>query len=188
MIVTERLRLLPLPLEDHRRLARGGQPASVAAPPDFPGGSDPVPAWLHERHAALVLRDPRAAEWVLRAIVTTDGRMAGHIGFHDVPRPVGVALADPSFTGTRPSTTGDVAEFGYTVFAPHRGRGYATEAARALADWALGTGLVEGVLATTAETNLASQRVLLRAGLEVIGRCRDLDGTPELVWWRARPD
>ncbi|MFN8121724.1 MAG: GNAT family N-acetyltransferase [Thermoleophilia bacterium] len=185
MIRTPRLRLVPLPAADHLRLARGLRPRSVAAPDDFPGGPDPVPAWLHERHGIRVSRDPSAARWLLRAILLADGTMAGHIGFHDVPHPRVAAFADAGFEGELPDLDGPAAEFGYTVFTPHRRRGYATEAASALVAWALAEERLAGVVATTSLGNEASQRVLAHAGLEVIGRCRSDDGERELVWWRG---
>ena len=184
MIRTSRLRLVPLPAADHLRMARGRAPRSVQAPPEFLEGPDPVPAWLHERHGIRTARDPAAARWLLRAMLLPDGTMAGHIGFHDVPSPTGVALADPTFEGELPVADGPVAELGYTVFTAHRRRGYATEAAEAMVAWALHREGIGGVLATTALGNAASQRVLTHAGLRVIGRCRDDDGTQELVWWR----
>lgn len=184
MIRTARLRLVPLPADDHLRLSRGLAPRSVTAPPDFPGGPDPVPAWLHERHGIRVSRDPAAARWLLRAMLLDDATMVGHIGFHDVPHPRGAAFADATFEGEVPEAAGPVAEFGYTVFAPHRRLGYATEAASALVGWALTRERLGGVIATTATGNTASQRVLAHAGLTVIGRCRDDHGSRELVWWR----
>jgi RimJ/RimL family protein N-acetyltransferase len=48
------------------------------------------------------------------------------------------------------------------------GRGYATEAVRALIHHAFATGRVSQVLADTARDNLASHRVLEKAGLHRI--------------------
>lgn len=83
--------------------------------------------WPDERDRRLLRRrrdemrqDPGSQEWLLRAMiqVAEDRPMIGHIGFHGPPETVGRA------------------ELGYTVRAKHRRRGYASEAARALMDWA----------------------------------------------------
>jgi RimJ/RimL family protein N-acetyltransferase len=74
-------------------------------------------------------RNPDSQRWLVRALVLReDGTMVGHAGFHGPPGTTG--LDDPG-----------KAEIGYTVFEPYRGRGYATEAAVALMDWAAGEGI-----------------------------------------------
>ncbi|BBA95389.1 hypothetical protein RVR_226 [Actinacidiphila reveromycinica] len=55
-------------------------------------------------------------------------------------------------------------EIGYDLAASARGRGWATDAARALCQWALGQPDVAVVLATTEPGNRASQAVLERIG------------------------
>jgi [ribosomal protein S5]-alanine N-acetyltransferase len=73
--------------------------------------------------------DPDSQRWLVRALVLRDsGTMVGHAGFHGPPGTTG--LDDP----------GKV-EIGYSVFEPFRGRGYATEAAVALMEWAEGEGI-----------------------------------------------
>lgn len=60
-------------------------------------------------------------------------------------------------------------EIGYGLFDPRRGNGYATEAAKAMIDWAFSQ---EGVYFVTAETepdNAASQRVLQKLGFSPAG-------------------
>jgi RimJ/RimL family protein N-acetyltransferase len=72
-----------------------------------------------------------------------------------------------------------------TIFRSHRHQGYATEAVAALVDWAQTTGEVHAVLASVAEHNDASVRVLERVGGFVsIGTCRDTDGVVEIVFRR----
>ncbi|WP_243717177.1 GNAT family N-acetyltransferase [Actinomadura darangshiensis] len=56
-------------------------------------------------------------------------------------------------------------EFGYGVVESRRGRGYATEAARAIVAFALTAPGVEAVVATVELANPASARVLENAGL-----------------------
>lgn len=62
-----------------------------------------------------------------------------------------------------------VAEIGYGIAEEYRGLGYATEAVSALADRALRRPGVSCVTAETEETNIASQRVLKKAGFIATG-------------------
>ena len=57
-----------------------------------------------------------------------------------------------------------VTEIGYGISEDHQGRGYATEAVSALADWALNQKGVSRITAETEASNAASQRVLIKAG------------------------
>lgn len=75
-----------------------------------------------------------------------DGRAVGGMGFHGAPddeRRV---------------------EIGYDLVESARGHGYATEALRALTEWALARDDVDTVIATIEPANLPSQRVVSRAG------------------------
>ncbi len=83
---------------------------------------------------------------VFALVRTEDGRAVGGIGFHGAPddeRRV---------------------EIGYDLVESARGRGYATEALRALTGWALARADVDTVIATIEPANLPSQRVVTRAG------------------------
>ncbi|MER6025175.1 GNAT family N-acetyltransferase [Streptomyces sp. NPDC001851] len=75
-----------------------------------------------------------------------DGRAIGGMGFHGVPDEDGRA------------------EIGYDLAEGARGQGYATEALRALADWALAREDVGCLFATVERDNTASQAVVRRAG------------------------
>jgi ribosomal-protein-alanine N-acetyltransferase len=77
-------------------------------------------------------------------------------------------IGDIGFKGP-PDTTGAV-EIGYSVLPAFRGHGYATEAARALIEWALAQPGVRRVTAECLEDNGASIRVLEKAGMHQIGR------------------
>jgi 8-oxo-dGTP pyrophosphatase MutT (NUDIX family) len=63
-----------------------------------------------------------------------------------------------------PPANGEV-ELGYSTLPEHRGRGYATEAARALVEWALAQPGVERVVAEFEHDNPSSQRVLEKIGM-----------------------
>lgn len=83
-----------------------------------------------------------------------------------------------------PDATGTV-EIGYAVNASLRGRGYATEMASALSAWALRQPGVRRVTAETLVGNLASARVLEKAGFGRVGRRASEDG--EMLLWERRP-
>ncbi|GAA2270471.1 acetyltransferase [Streptomyces ruber] len=90
-------------------------------------------------------------EWGTFALVRTeDGRALGALGFHSAP-----------------DEDGHV-EIGYDLVEAARGHGYATEAVRALADWAgrraRETGDVRRLWAVVDTSNTASQRVVERSG------------------------
>lgn len=71
-------------------------------------------------------------------------------------------VGDAGFRG--PPADGEV-ELGYSTLPDYRGRGYATEAARALVEWALAQPGVERIVAAPEPDNEASRRVLENAGL-----------------------
>ncbi|MFD1660462.1 GNAT family N-acetyltransferase [Streptomyces caeni] len=86
-------------------------------------------------------------EWGVFVLVRSeDGRAVGSMGFHGTPDDEGRA------------------EVGYDLVEAARGHGYATEALRALAAWALARDDVERLLAVTDRDNTLSQGVLERAG------------------------
>ncbi|MFG1928181.1 GNAT family N-acetyltransferase [Cryptosporangium sp. NPDC048952] len=64
-------------------------------------------------------------------------------------------------------------EFGYAFARAHWGQGYATEAARLLVDYGFGPLGLERIAATCAPENLASARVLSKAGLRQIDYLTD---------------
>ncbi|MEU9150096.1 GNAT family N-acetyltransferase [Streptomyces sp. NPDC048417] len=75
-----------------------------------------------------------------------DGRAVGGMGFHSAPDEEGRV------------------EIGYDLAESARGQGYATEALRALADWALPRADVRSLFATVEPANIPSQAVVARAG------------------------
>ncbi|WP_205751824.1 GNAT family N-acetyltransferase [Cryptosporangium phraense] len=67
----------------------------------------------------------------------------------------------------------DRGELGYTLARPWWGRGYATEATTLLVDHAFGTLGLHRIDATCDPDNLASARVLTKAGFRPVGRLPD---------------
>jgi RimJ/RimL family protein N-acetyltransferase len=127
------------------------------------------PDWL-ARLRASAAPDPWTCGFAL--VHRASGARVGTCGYKSPPAPDGVV------------------EIAYGVGPEHRGRGGATEAARALADYAFassGSGRVRVrvVRAHTLPENSASARVLARCGFERAGEVVDPDDG--LVWrWEMR--
>src|SRR5690348_10558132 len=112
--------------------------------------------------------DPSRRDWMARLMIAGDGTMIGHCGFHGPPDVIGRA------------------EIGYTVFVPFRGQGFATEAAKALTQWALAQG-EKRVFATVSPDNGPSLAVIHHLGFVQVGTQEDeVDGL-ELVFATERP-
>jgi len=108
-----------------------------------------------------VLRDASWAPWSQRAIVLRDENvMIGTATFHGPP-------------GVDDTSTPGAAEAGYEVFPAYRGRGFATEAARALIDWAHREHAVSHFISSVAPENLLSRRVNEKLGFVPTGRIVD---------------
>ena len=111
--------------------------------------------------------DPASSEWLARLVVLPGKRLiVGHAGFHGKP-------------GTNCRSRKDAVEIGYTIFEPYRRRGYATDAARQLVEWAGDRG-VPRVYASVSPLNTASLGVVHKLGFQRIGRHWNGEGAEEL--------
>jgi ribosomal-protein-alanine N-acetyltransferase len=155
-----------------RDLATAEREAGAIVPVDLP---DELEHFLDYRTAQL-RADPRIQPWLGRLIVLEDERgrrVIGTIGFHGPPGDDGRV------------------EVGYRVQPEYRRRGVATEAVRALFDWAYREHGVTRFRASTAPDNVASRAVLATFGFRQVGsQIDDIDGL-ELVFerdgWTATP-
>jgi RimJ/RimL family protein N-acetyltransferase len=149
-IVTERLKLRQLDVGEARALLDG------RAHPERPWISGyPIEGTLIAVEAFLrqVSAVGRLGPYgVYQLIRLADSLVVGDIGFH----------APPDRAGT--------VTLGYGLAPPARGRGYATEALRGMIDWALAQPGVRRVEADTSHGNLASRRVMERAGMRFVGQ------------------
>ncbi|WP_242580544.1 GNAT family N-acetyltransferase [Streptomyces sp. MST-110588] len=128
--------------------------------------------WTPEEIAAVV-GDERSEHWAEDFPADGDRVIAGFVAGHpDGPAGSGQrqileresGLVVGSIGLFRPAREG-VVEFGYGVVASRRGRGYASEAARAIVEFALDAPEVHTVRADVELGNPASIRVLEKAGL-----------------------
>lgn len=123
------------------------------------------PDWL-ARVRASTLADP----WIhgFRIVDRASGAVIGSCGYKGPPDPQGVV------------------EIAYVVDPNYQGRGYATEAARALVDFAFGNNGVRLVRAHTLPGNGASAQVLTKCGFEQIGEVVDAEDGLVWRWERTR--
>jgi RimJ/RimL family protein N-acetyltransferase len=76
------------------------------------------------------------------------------------------------------TVTDQEADLAWVIAPAHQGRGHATEAARAVADWLAGRG-VRRLTAHVAPGHTGSERVAAGVGMQPSG---DLDGDGEQIW------
>ena len=160
VIVTERLRLAPLAVEDADELSTVLGDARMY---EFTGGDPPSLDQLRERYRRLVVGhsadgSQQWLNWVVR------------LAADDVA--VGVMQATVEADGS----SADVA---WEVGVPWQGRGIASEAARAIVEWLVGQG-VGTITAYIHPEHHASGRVAARAGLSATAEL--VDG--ETMWRR----
>jgi RimJ/RimL family protein N-acetyltransferase len=82
-----------------------------------------------------------------------------------VERATGLTVGDLAFHWV--SERDRTAEVGFVFDARHQGRGFATEAARALLEWAFGSAGFHRVIGRTEARNAASARVLEKLGMRL---------------------
>jgi ribosomal-protein-alanine N-acetyltransferase len=169
LILTPRLQLWQMPAEF--------LDASLDRPPAELDGDFAVhPEWLGQlRFIALrrgqYEREPGYSQWGVWAIVERGARrMVGHISFHTTP----------NAEYLRRYVT-EAVEFGYAVYPEFRTQGFATEAARALIDWAAREQRQRRFVMSISPANPHSQAIARRLGFVKIAQWEDdEDGTEEV--------
>ena len=123
-----------------------------------------------------------SADWLARLHASTTSDPWTH-GFSIVHRETGTTIGSCGFKG--PPGTDGVVEIAYGVDPDQQGKGYATEAADALVDFAFGNANVDVVCAHTLPEANASTRVLTKCGFRFTGEV--IDPEDGLVWrWEKR--
>jgi ribosomal-protein-alanine N-acetyltransferase len=142
--------------------------ATFAIPDAFPGDALELLRLRREQ----VAEHPSWLAWSLRAIVLREPArpMVGYANFHGPP-----GINDLGAIGA--------AEIGYTVFATYRGRGFATEVAQAMMDWAAREHGVRHFISGVTPDNGPSLRVNEKLGFERTGDV--VDG--EIIFELHRP-
>lgn len=124
---------------------------------------------LARRRREQLAGEPDYRPWAIRAIALREtGEAIGYVNFHGTPARHDMAEREAC------------AEFGYTIFARHRRRGYVEEAVRALMQWAKERGARHFIF-SIAPDNEASQGLALKLGARKIGVQIDEEDGPEDV-------
>lgn len=143
---------------------------------------DEVLAWVESLPPAD--RVEVSPAWIERVRVTPAGDFWS-LNFSVRERAGGPEVGGCAFKG--PPDGDQTVEIAYGIEEPYRGRGYATEAARALTDFALATGKVRVVRAHTRPGNGASATVLTRCGFQEVGEVIDPEDGLVCRWERREP-
>lgn len=164
MIATTSLTLRPFTPADTSQVFAMSQQAGLRA-------WIPDQVYADEDEAARVLRHlidqygnpeaPVKAPLVLGVCLRSTGALIGHVGL---------------------SPAGEAVEIGYAIDDAHQGRGLATEAVRAMADWGIRTFALPGIDAFVASDNAGSCKVLEKAGFALRGEAmQSMHGVVRLV-------
>lgn len=137
-------------------------------------------AWVESLPPAY--RAEVSPDWIARVRITEAGDHWA-LGFMAVERSSGTVVGSCGFKG--PPTADGVVEVAYGTEPNHRGKGYATEAARALTEFAFASGCVRLVCAHAKPDNGASARVLEKCGFRCIGEVIDPEDGPVFRWERG---
>lgn len=130
--------------------------------------------WLMEMRLIKLRENPDLEPWLLRAVGLRETKtMIGFIGFHTLP---GAEYLKPYAP--------DSVEFGYTIFPDYRKKGYASEAAQALMDWATREQGVTHFVVSISPTNEPSLRLAEKFGFRKVGTVTDPEDGVEDVFLR----
>ncbi|BAY45247.1 acetyltransferase [Scytonema sp. HK-05] len=156
-LVTTRLYLVPFKLEIVKAAIMGN--AELAS---FLGVTV-LPDWYDEELiqdlpfiADILCKYPFQSEWGWGSLVIhkAENTLIGHVMVKVIPDSTG-------------SPTGSL-EIGYYIAPSYRQQGYASEATKAVIDWALSQPSVQRVTAGCDPDNIASKRVLEKIGMQLI--------------------
>jgi ribosomal-protein-alanine N-acetyltransferase len=137
----------------------------IEVPEEFPSEGEKGFLGLRLRQ---MREDERFQTWCPHAIVL-GGQMIGHAGYHGPP-------------GVNSTHNPEAVEFGYRIFAPYRGRGYATEAARMLMDQAEQRAGIQHFVLSVGPNNEPSLAVIRKLGFRQTGEHMDEEDGRELVF------
>jgi len=143
----------------------------VELPDEFPSEGEKGFLGLRLRQ---MREDERFRTWCPHAVVL-GGQMIGHAGWHGPP-------------GINSKHADDAVEFGYRIFPPYRGRGYATQAATMLMDQARHRAGIRHFVLSVGPQNEPSLAIVRKLGFVRTGEQMDEEDGLELVFELRRDD
>ncbi len=150
IIETEQLIIIPLTQEQFKLLL-GSMEKMEEALQLMPSGAimDSHLQWVMKYQFEKGMNDTHNWIWHTnrQIILKSENKSVGSINFKNTPE------------------ENAMVEIGYGTHNGFRNKGYMTEAVRALSKWALRQPSVKSIIAETEKSNLASQRVLQKAGM-----------------------
>lgn len=171
VLETARLRLRPHRLEDFEAVAAmWGDPEVTRHIGGKP--STRQQSWMRLLNYAGHWRMLGFGYWVLEE--KASARFAGEAGFANFERAIALAMQN-------------VPEAGWVVASAYRGKGYATEAVRAIAAWADANFNSPRTVCLIAPENAASIRVAEKCGYRAFDRSGELNGEPAIFFERIAP-
>jgi RimJ/RimL family protein N-acetyltransferase len=141
----------------------------IELPDEFPSEGEKGFLGLRLRQ---MREDERFRTWCPHAIVLGT-QMIGHAGYHGPP-------------GVNSTHDPEAVEFGYRIFPPYRGRGYATDAARMLMDLAEERASIRRFVLSVGPDNEPSLAVVRKLGFRQTGERMDEEDGRELVFELTR--
>lgn len=180
VLTTDRLVVRPFVIADLdalHQLAEGDLINDQPGAPPAPGSDERRRRWLEWTILSYTelagLAQPPYGD---RAVaLRASGELVGQVGYVPSYMPFG-QLGAP-FSGPPGACSPEVGLF-WSIAAPHRGRGYAAEAARALIAHAFDALALGRIVATTEHDNRASQAVMRKLGMTILRN--PLDAPPWL--------
>jgi ribosomal-protein-alanine N-acetyltransferase len=154
-------------LEDRREKAKALLGAEL--PDEFPSEGEKGFLGLRLRQ---MREDDQFRTWCPHAIVL-GGQMIGHAGYHGPP-------------GVNSTQNPHAVEFGFRIFPPYRGRGYATDAARMLMDLAEERAGIRHFVLSVGPENDPSLAIARKLGFVRTGEQMDEEDGLELVFELTR--
>ncbi|MGL6095171.1 MAG: GNAT family N-acetyltransferase, partial [Fimbriiglobus sp.] len=141
---------------------------------------DQVLAWIDSLPPEV--RAEVSPDWIARVRATAPG-YPWALSFQIVERTSGFPVGSCFFKG--PPDADGVVEVAYGIKPEYSGRGFATEATAALAEFAFASGRVNLVRAHTKPDGVASSRVLTKCGFRPVGEVIDPEDGLVCRWERS---